>query len=62
MGAVETFSAGEGKGGYNQVAEFEVLDRGAESVHVAGEFMAHDEVCWGGLVAAVHVQFTGVWG
>lgn len=53
--AVETGSARSGEGGDDFVAFFEVLDRGADGVDIAGEFVAHYEVGGGGLVAAVDV-------
>ncbi len=58
LAAVETGPAGDGEGGDDAVAGLEVLDAGADGADLACEFVAHDEVCARGLVAAEDMKLT----
>jgi hypothetical protein len=57
--AVEAITTGHSKGRDHVISHFKVLHGRPDLVDVSGEFVAHDEVGAGGLVAAVDVEFTG---
>jgi hypothetical protein len=59
MSAVEAFTTARGKWRNHVVTNFEFLHFRSDFVHVAGEFVAHNEVGAGFLVAAVDMEFTG---
>jgi hypothetical protein len=59
MSAIEAFTTARGKWRDYVVANFEFFDFRSDFVHVAGEFVAHDEVGTRFLVAAVDMEFTG---